>query len=131
MANVEEDEAGRLRAFRKRFGRGWDAEGARDEDALGLGLGLQPPEEPQERVEEAVEVRVGAGKGEQVTSAQKEQAAVGRRRGENNDVMSASEWSEEAEDSLLDLISTYGQAGADNAPRGSAAPLRAPKKGRK
>lgn len=26
MANVEEDEAGRLRAFRRRFGRGWDAE---------------------------------------------------------------------------------------------------------
>ncbi|KAI9886706.1 MAG: hypothetical protein M1823_001482, partial [Watsoniomyces obsoletus] len=27
LANLEEDEAGRLRAFRKRFGRGWDAEG--------------------------------------------------------------------------------------------------------
>ncbi|KAI9786085.1 MAG: hypothetical protein M1816_008113 [Peltula sp. TS41687] len=26
LANVEEDEAGRLRAFRKRFGRGWDAQ---------------------------------------------------------------------------------------------------------
>ncbi|KAI9798107.1 MAG: hypothetical protein M1833_005004 [Piccolia ochrophora] len=25
LANVEEDEAGRLRAFRQRFGRGWDA----------------------------------------------------------------------------------------------------------
>jgi hypothetical protein len=24
--NVEEDEAGKLRAFRERFGRGWDAE---------------------------------------------------------------------------------------------------------
>ncbi|KAI9755587.1 MAG: hypothetical protein M4579_004235 [Chaenotheca gracillima] len=28
LANVEEDEAGRLRAFRQRFGRGWDAEAA-------------------------------------------------------------------------------------------------------
>lgn len=27
LLNVEEDEAGRLAAFRSRFGRGWDAEG--------------------------------------------------------------------------------------------------------
>lgn len=26
LANVEEDEAGRLKRFRGRFGRGWDAE---------------------------------------------------------------------------------------------------------
>jgi hypothetical protein len=26
LANVEEDEAGKLRAFRERFGRGWDAQ---------------------------------------------------------------------------------------------------------
>ncbi|KAE9379544.1 hypothetical protein N431DRAFT_301351, partial [Stipitochalara longipes BDJ] len=26
LRNIEEDEAGRLRAFRLRFGRGWDAE---------------------------------------------------------------------------------------------------------
>jgi hypothetical protein len=28
---VEEDEAGRLRAFRQRFGRGWDAESSMEE----------------------------------------------------------------------------------------------------
>lgn len=27
---MEEDEAGRLRAFRERFGRGWDVEGAEE-----------------------------------------------------------------------------------------------------
>ncbi|KAL8842646.1 MAG: hypothetical protein Q9170_000421 [Blastenia crenularia] len=34
LLNVEADEAGRLRAFRERFGRGWDAEkmATRDED---------------------------------------------------------------------------------------------------
>lgn len=128
MANVEEDEAGRLRAFRKRFGRGWDAQAASEGGDL---LGLQPPEAPQEREKQAVEVRVGAGKGEEVTRSQQREAEVGRRRGEDNEVMSASEWSEEAEDSLLDLISTYGQAGADNAPRGSAAPVKASKKGKK
>lgn len=29
LANMEDDDAGRLRAFRRRFGRGWDAETAR------------------------------------------------------------------------------------------------------
>ena len=34
LRNKEEDEAGRLRAFRERFGRGWDAE-VREEDGEG------------------------------------------------------------------------------------------------
>ena len=29
--NMEEDEAGRLRAFRNKFGRGWDAETVRED----------------------------------------------------------------------------------------------------
>lgn len=40
LANVEEDEAGRLRAFRKRFGRGWDAEVTSTEGEDGDGGGL-------------------------------------------------------------------------------------------
>lgn len=34
LADVEQDEAGRLKAFRRRFGRGWDAEapGRADQD---------------------------------------------------------------------------------------------------
>lgn len=65
--NVEEDEAGRLRAFRMRFGRGWDAEGTETETEDGE-----------------------AGDGE------------GRRRevGDQAD-----------EESLLDLITGFGQAG--------------------
>ncbi|KAH7360374.1 hypothetical protein BKA65DRAFT_492954 [Rhexocercosporidium sp. MPI-PUGE-AT-0058] len=30
LRNVEQDEAGKLRAFRKRFGRGWDVDGAEE-----------------------------------------------------------------------------------------------------
>lgn len=30
LRNVEDDEAGRLRAFRERFGRGWDVEGGEE-----------------------------------------------------------------------------------------------------
>ncbi|KAI2777980.1 hypothetical protein F4815DRAFT_257447 [Daldinia loculata] len=33
LRNIEVDEAGKLAAFRGRFGRGWDTEGAREEDA--------------------------------------------------------------------------------------------------
>ena len=32
LLNVEADEAGRLRAFREKFGRGWDAERMKEED---------------------------------------------------------------------------------------------------
>jgi hypothetical protein len=38
LRNVEEDEAGRLRAFREKFGRGWDADttGMEGEEAEGV-----------------------------------------------------------------------------------------------
>lgn len=35
LLNVEEDEAGRLRAFRAKFGRGWDAEVTEDLEQVG------------------------------------------------------------------------------------------------
>jgi hypothetical protein len=37
---VEEDEAGRLKAFRRKFGRGWDAEEA-EEDGGALGVDVK------------------------------------------------------------------------------------------
>ena len=33
LRNVEEDEAGRLKAFREKFGRGWDAEEVTEDGA--------------------------------------------------------------------------------------------------
>lgn len=36
---MEEDEAGRLRAFREKFGRGWDSEGADAEEEAALANG--------------------------------------------------------------------------------------------
>ena len=36
LRNVEEDEAGRLRAFREKFGRGWDADTTGAEDGEGV-----------------------------------------------------------------------------------------------
>ncbi len=48
---MEEDEAGRLRAFRLRFGRGWDAE-SKDEDGAG---------EAREQEESLMDLISGAG----------------------------------------------------------------------
>ncbi|KAL8872083.1 MAG: hypothetical protein Q9174_002222 [Haloplaca sp. 1 TL-2023] len=47
LLNVEADEAGRLRAFRERFGRGWDAESMtkRDEESGEIKEGKDEPEE--------------------------------------------------------------------------------------
>ncbi|KAI9823918.1 MAG: hypothetical protein M1832_002236 [Thelocarpon impressellum] len=64
LANVEEDEAGRLKAFRAKFGRGWDAEALEEEEGndaahdgtaegeeglldLISGFGKNPTEAPQ------------------------------------------------------------------------------------
>ena len=35
LMNVEADEAGRLRAFREKFGRGWDAKSSQEADSEG------------------------------------------------------------------------------------------------
>lgn len=45
LRNVEEDEAGRLRAFREKFGRGWDAEAVEEE---GGGMEAQAAEESED-----------------------------------------------------------------------------------
>jgi hypothetical protein len=37
LKNIEQDEAGRLRAFRDRFGRGWDLDAGGAEDASAKG----------------------------------------------------------------------------------------------
>lgn len=43
LRNIEEDEAGRLRAFREKFGRGWDVE-ATGEEAEGEGNAAEAEE---------------------------------------------------------------------------------------
>lgn len=58
LLNVEEDEAGRLKAFRKRFGRGFDSEaGQKDELAES-----EQVEEDQMREESLMDLISGAGK---------------------------------------------------------------------
>ncbi|KAL8683275.1 MAG: hypothetical protein Q9186_000777 [Xanthomendoza sp. 1 TL-2023] len=52
LLNVEADEAGRLRAFRERFGRGWDAErmNKRDEETGEVKEGQATPQEDEDNL---------------------------------------------------------------------------------
>jgi hypothetical protein len=65
LKNIEEDEAGRLRAFRQKFGRGWDAENTVDENEdrdhatyAYYSSFLQPPIWPFGLLENCVLIRV-------------------------------------------------------------------------
>ncbi|KAK2850598.1 hypothetical protein FQN49_005508 [Arthroderma sp. PD_2] len=84
LRNVEEDEAGRLAAFRNKYGRGWDsttkvsagdAEAADAAAVAAAAAGNEPVAETAKAPEEVVE----------------------------------SEFEDEEEDNLLDLISSFGQ----------------------
>lgn len=77
LRNVEVDEAGKLAAFRERFGRGWDMEA-----------------KPEEGVEADAEAAVGAKDTKQPAEQKQQQAAP-------------VEEEEDAFDSLTDLISSY------------------------
>ncbi|KAH9995865.1 hypothetical protein F4779DRAFT_195703 [Xylariaceae sp. FL0662B] len=86
LRNVEVDEAGRLAAFRSRFGRGWDAEktpGADETDAEGAGAGA------------------GAGAGDAAASSSTSSSGGGGG-SEGADADAGA-------DSLADLISGYSQ----------------------
>lgn len=48
LANVEEDEAGRLKRFRGRFGRGWDAEAVAGTEEVREGEEALAPEEQEQ-----------------------------------------------------------------------------------
>lgn len=95
LMNVEEDEAGRLAAFRAKFGRSWDAN--------------TPTEEEVKKKEDDVKVH---------TEAAAAQAAGEQTLEKNNEVAEAekarsmaeqAKEDQEEEDNLLDLISSFGQ----------------------
>ncbi|KAI1399449.1 hypothetical protein F4819DRAFT_415641 [Hypoxylon fuscum] len=101
LRNVEVDEAGKLAAFRGRFGRGWDAE-----KAPGAGQ-LEVLEAAEEGVEAEGEKTVGEkGKGAEETRRQARDGAYGV-------------------DALNDLISSYSP---QQEPAKEPAAKRAPKK---
>lgn len=85
LLNLEDDEAGRLAAFRSRYGRGWDSTTKISaEDAA------------------AAENLAGAEVGTAATPQQTAKAL-------EKEKIVESEFEEEDEDSLLDLISSFGQ----------------------
>ena len=86
--NIETDEAGRLRAFRSRFGRGWDSKKGKEIEVDAEGV----------EVEEMI-----ADGGEAVESGK--EVAVEMKK-EGDEVVEKVEADESEEDNLLDLISS-------------------------
>ena len=82
--NIETDEAGRLRAFRSRFGRGWDTKKGKEIEVDAEGVEVEELVEGGEAVEGGKEVEVEMKKGDEVVEKAEE----------------------EGEDNLLDLISS-------------------------
>lgn len=93
LRNVEVDEAGKLAAFRERFGRGWDAEKNTAEEASQV-----------DKLEAAA-----------VAAEEREDAATGKKVGVKRDAEKARKEADDAAararpdlDALSDLISSYG-----------------------
>lgn len=98
LRNVEVDEAGKLAAFRERFGRGWDLE-SKPGDADGAAAAEAVPAEAAEK-----------GKKDSVKAEKQPEKAGAPAAGE------AAQEEEDAFDSLTDLISSY--ATVDNNTKG-------------
>lgn len=115
LATVEEDEAGRLRAFRRRFGRGWDAETRAEALEAGsqelLAQGAQDSALDAEAVtvpgNERREVVSGGGRGGKKAQA-REAAEGGLDMPEGG--KDAGSWSDAAEENLMDLIGSFGES---------------------
>lgn len=91
LLNVEEDEAGRLRAFRSRFGRNWDAANTVSAEDLFSGASKNKAESVEAS---ATETDAELKKQQEATAAV--EAAIEKEM-------------EEEDDNLLDLISSFGQ----------------------
>lgn len=101
LRNVEVDEAGKLAAFRGRFGRGWDAEKTGDDAVAATDEASQ-----MERLEAAVAA-------DESQDAADDAAAAGRKTGgarkdAGKDKKEAAAAARPGMDALSDLISSYG-----------------------
>lgn len=91
LLTVEDDEAGRLAAFRAKFGRSFDAAGTAAEEAAAAVAGSGPPKAMGQNIDM-----------KQAQDAAMDAAAEKALAQEEADL-------QEEEDSLLDLISSFGQ----------------------
>jgi len=112
LRNVEVDEAGKLAAFRDRFGRSWDQEKKKTEE---------------EEEEEAAKAEVAADKGDQAKKVGKDGEPAGKMADKKAAVPVVEEAVEEAVeeddgyDSLVDLISGYASGTQDGTAGGMTA----------
>lgn len=86
MLNIEADEAGKLRAFREKFGRGWDAARMEEKDEEdGMEGGAEGGREPEEKEDNLMDLISGYGleaeaKGE-AKGVRQEKEKSGKRKG--------------------------------------------------
>ena len=109
LRNVEVDEAGKLAAFRDRFGRSWDQEKKKTEE--------------EEEEEEAAKAEVAADKGDQAKKVGKDGEPAGTMADKKAAVPVVEEAVEEEDgyDSLVDLISGYASGTQDGTAGGMTA----------
>ncbi|KAK2808100.1 hypothetical protein FQN50_005018 [Emmonsiellopsis sp. PD_5] len=100
LRNVEEDEAGRLAAFRSKFGRGWDAAGA--------AAGAAEEEVVATATAAATEGVVGKDGGAE--AAAKKEAELKKISEKEEEEAMMAQFEEEEDDNLLDLISSFETA---------------------
>ncbi|KAL1984103.1 hypothetical protein VTN96DRAFT_9603 [Rasamsonia emersonii] len=99
LMTVEEDEAGRLAAFRARFGRSWDAANTSSEEASKFEKSETSASASSSSSQPVDQKKTGETQADQEAAAA-EAAAVAQAEAEL----------QEEEDNLLDLISSFGQA---------------------
>jgi hypothetical protein len=92
LRNVEQDEAGRLRRFREKFGRGWDLDGGEEE---GEGDGVEKGREGKggrgegwgEEGESLMDLISGSGQGGYDEAVDEREVGSGEGRGEREQKM--------------------------------------------
>lgn len=139
MANSESDEAGRLRAFRRRFGRGWDAQadpGQEVLDAAGNVGEVEGVRVEQARKGQSPSTTPGVPADQQEGAKLKAKSAAAKQM--DGAQPQSSSWTGDEEegdsDNLMDLISEAGSESARVGPKGgvvSAKTAKAPKSKKK
>jgi len=77
LRDVEQDEAGRLRAFREKFGRGWDVESKDEEGDETQDVGGASPEQKEESLMDLIS-GYGLGPGAQGERREKVKSGKGK-----------------------------------------------------
>lgn len=108
---MEDDEAGKLSAFRARFGEGFDTQRAEAQDVIGKGKkGVRSNLEIESRQQRDGETEVDARKQEREMTVKETKREKQKLRGQVEEEEMGEGWDfGEEDENMLDLISRFGQ----------------------